>query len=478
MNQELPHTFNQQRKLLDDILRVESSFDMLARPLEIAGKEARLYYINGYIQSEIMEEVIAFLLRMPDDQAGKTAAEFIRRNISNIDAQQETDCDKIVTGVLSGKLCLISAHFTGAVLIEARNYPARGVQEPDDDRALRGSRDSFVETIICNTALIRRRIRDPKLTMEAIQIGKTSRTDVVLCYIEGRADDQYLKKLRGQLSRIETDALTLGQQSLAERLVHSGFNPFPRFRYTERPDSAAASVLEGSVLVMVDTSPAVMILPVSFFQYSQDVNDFYFPPVVGSYLRLVRLSTVFVTLFFTPLWYLLTLHPEWLPPSLAFIYPEDPGPIPLFLQILLVEVVLDSLKLASLNTPNSLSQSLSVIGGLILGDFAIQVGWMTPEIVLYMAFVSIANFAQPSYELGYALKLWRMLLVILVAVADIWGLIGGIIWMGITVATTKTVGQTSYLYPLIPFNGRAMLRLLLRLPEDRPRMGKKPKSVK
>ncbi len=111
MNQELPHTFNQQRKLLDDILRVESSFDMLARPLEIAGKEARLYYINGFIRSEIMEEVIAFLLRMPDDQAGKTAAEFIRRNISNIDAQQETDCDKIVTGVLSGKLCLISEAF-------------------------------------------------------------------------------------------------------------------------------------------------------------------------------------------------------------------------------------------------------------------------------------------------------------------------------------------------------------------------------
>ena len=334
MNQEMPLTFSQMRKHLDQVLRVESSFDMLARPLEIAGKEARLYYINGFIRSEIMEEVLAFLLRLQDGQTGKTAAEFIERNISNIDAQQETDYEKIVTGVLSGKLCLISEYFTGAVMIEARNYPARGVQEPDDDRALRGSRDSFVETIICNTALIRRRIRDPKLTMEAIQIGKTSRTDVVLCYIEGRADEKYLKNLRSQLSKIDTDALTLGQQSLAERLVHSGFNPFPRFRYTERPDSAAASVLEGSVLVMVDTSPAVMILPVSFFQYSQDVNDFYFPPVVGSYLRLVRLSTVFVTLFFTPLWYLLTLHPDWLPPSLALINPDDPGPIPLFLQIL------------------------------------------------------------------------------------------------------------------------------------------------
>ncbi len=476
MNQELPPPFKRQRELLDRLLRVDSSFDMLARPVEIAGKEGRLYYINGFIRSEIMEEVLAFLLRMPPEQAGKTAAEFIRRNISSIDVQQETDCEKIVTGVLSGKLCLICAHFTGALLIEARSYPARGVQEPDDDRALRGSRDSFVETIICNTALIRRRIRDPRLTMEAIQIGKTSRTDVVLCYIEGRADAQYLKKLRKQLSEMETDALTLGQQSLAERLVPSGLNPFPRFRYTERPDSAAASVLEGSVLVMVDTSPAVMILPVSFFQYSQDVNDFYFPPVVGSYLRLVRLATEFVTLFFTPLWYLLTLHPEWLPPQLAFIYPEDPGPIPIFLQILLVEVVLDSLKLASLNTPNSLSQSLSVIGGLILGDFAIQVGWMTPEIVLYMAFVSIANFAQPSYELGYALKLWRMLLVILVAAADVWGLVGGMIWMGVTIASTKTVGQTSYLYPLIPFDGRAMLRLILRLPEDCPRTGKRGKG--
>ena len=337
---------------------------------------------------------------------------------------ESEDIDTIVTDILSGKLCLISECFSGAVMIEARSYPARGVQEPDDDRALRGARDSFVETIVCNTALIRRRIRDPSLTMEALKVGNSSRTDVILCYMDGRADKGYVDKLRAQILSLKTDALTLGQQSLAERLVKPGLNPFPRFRYTERPDTAAASVLEGSVLVLVDTSPAVMILPVSIFQYSQDINDFYFPPVVGSYLRLIRLSTVFVTLFLTPLWYLLIRHPEWLPGGLQFLAVDDPGPIPVFLQILLVEMVLDSLKLASLNTPNALSSSFSVVGGLILGDFAIQAGWMIPEVVLYMAFVSIANFAQPSFELGYALKLWRMLLVISVAAGDVWGVCG------------------------------------------------------
>ncbi len=460
-------------RLLDKKLRVEKSFDILARPLEIAGKEAMLYYVNGFAKSEVMEKVIAFLLKLTSETANTGTAEmFINRNISYIEAEATRYTDTVVTDLLSGKLCLISEWFSDAVLIEAREYPSRGVSEPDDDRALRGARDSFVETIVCNTALIRRRIRDPALTMEGMQIGKASRTDVVLCYMEGRTDEGYLKTLRRQLSELDTDALTLGQQSLAERLVHSGLNPFPRFRYTERPDTAAASVLEGSVLILVDTSPAVMILPVSIFQYTQDINDFYFPPVVGSYLRLIRILSMAVTLFFVPVWYLLVRHPEWLSDSLSFLIIGDPGPIPVFLQILLVELVLDGLKLASLNTPNALSQSFSVIGGLILGDFAIQVGWMTSEIILYMAFVSIANFAQPSFELGYAFKLWRMILVALTALFDIWGFVVGILLLIYTVGSTRSVGKSSgklgYLYPLIPFDGRALVRLLLRMPEGKP----------
>ena len=460
--------FARDRETLKRLLRAGVSFDIMARPLEIAGKQSMLFFVNGFVKSEVMEKVVAFLIRLPADRAvAGTAKEFNARNVSLMETGESEDIDTIVTDILSGKLCLVSECFSGAVMIEARSYPARGVQEPDDDRALRGARDSFVETIVCDTALIRRRIRDPSLTMEALKVGNSSRTDVILCYMDGRADKGYVDKLRAQILSLKTDALTLGQQSLAERLVKPGLNPFPRFRYTERPDTAAASVLEGSVLVLVDTSPAVMILPVSIFQYSQDINDFYFPPVVGSYLRLIRLSTVFVTLFLTPLWYLLIRHPEWLPGGLQFLAVDDPGPIPVFLQILLVEMVLDSLKLASLNTPNALSSSFSVVGGLILGDFAIQAGWMIPEVVLYMAFVSIANFAQPSFELGYALKLWRMLLVISVAAGDVWGFAAGLIALAVTVCTTKTVGGKSYLYPLVPFDGRAMLRLLFRLPESR-----------
>ena len=464
-NQTLSGDFARDSGMLKTLLRAGESFDIMARPLQIAGKPSMLFFVNGFVRSEVMEKVVEFLLSLPAGAETGTAQDFIARNISLMEADASEDLDTVVTDVLSGKLCLLSECFTGAVMIEARSYPARGVQEPDDDRALRGARDSFVETIVMNTALIRRRIRDPSLTMEALKVGNSSRTDVILCYMDGRADPSYVEKLRRQIVSIRTDALTLGQQSLAERLVKSGLNPFPRFRYTERPDTAAASVLEGSVLVLVDTSPAVMILPVSIFQYSQDINDFYFPPVVGSYLRLIRLATVFVTLFFTPLWYLLIRNPGWLPDWLQFLSVDDPGPIPVFLQILLVEVVLDSLKLASLNTPNSLSTSFSVIGGLILGDFAIQAGWMIPEVVLYMAFVSIANFAQPSFELGYALKLWRMLLVLFVAVGDAWGFALGLIALAVTVCTTKTVGGKSYLYPLIPFDGHVMLRLLFRLPE-------------
>ena len=199
-NKTLSGNFAQDRETLKELLRAGVSFDIMARPLEIAGKESMLFFVNGFVQSEVMEKVVAFLIRLPSGRADAgTAKEFIARNVSLMETGESDDLNTIVTDILSGKLCLISECFSGAVMIEARSYPARGVQEPDDDRALRGARDSFVETIVCNTALIRRRIRDPSLTMEALKVGNSSRTDVILCYMDGRADKSYVDKLRKQI---------------------------------------------------------------------------------------------------------------------------------------------------------------------------------------------------------------------------------------------------------------------------------------
>ena len=263
-------------------------------------------------------------------------------------------------------------------------------------------------------------------------------------------------------------------ESLAECLIHTRwYNPFPKIRTTERPDVAAAQLLEGSVLILIDNSPEVMVLPTSIFDFMQESNDFYFPPLTGTYIRVVRHVVFFLTLVITPLWYLCLLYPTLLPPWLHFALPADRGQLPIIVQLLLVEFLIDALRLASLNTPSMLNNSLSVVGGLILGDFAVDIGWLIPEVILYMAFVAIANFTQRSYELGYAIKFLRIMLLVLTAIFRIWGFAAGILITVVLLVSNSTVnGKRHYLYPLIPFSPRALKTLFFRVRKNSGENGK------
>ncbi|MBR6708305.1 MAG: spore germination protein, partial [Clostridia bacterium] len=341
----------------------------------------------------------------------------------------------------------------------------RQTEELENDRVMRGARDGFVETLVFNTALIRRRIRDPRLTMAYHTVGRESRTDVVLCYMDGKADPKYVDYLKKRLQTLQTDALSMGHQSLAECLIRTRwYNPFPKIRCTERPDAAAASLLEGSILILCDNSPEAMILPTSIFDFLQETGDYYFPPLTGCYIRLLRHAIFWIALFLTPLWYLLICNPGWLPEWMLFIIPTKETRIPIIAQLFLTEFVIDGLKLASMNTPSMLTNSLSVVGGLILGDFAVSIGWLLPEVILYMAFVAIANFTQPSMELGFAFKFLRMGLLLLTALFGVAGFVGGLAGCVVLLACNSTVNRKrSYLYPLIPFNGRALRRLFFRV---------------
>ena len=198
-----------------------------------------------------------------------------------------------------------------------------------------------------------------------------------------------------------------------------------------------------------------------------EANDYYFPPLVGTYLRLLRIIVFLISLFITPAWYMMVSEPGRLPDWLTFLSSPEPADLDLLWQLLVVEFLIDVLKLASLNTPDSLSNSFSMLGALILGDFAVQAGWLGPEVLVYMAFVSVAGFAQPSYELGYAFKLLRVTLLLVTAVFDVWGFFLGSLGILVLLATTKPLVGKGYLYPLIPFNGTALRRLIFREPISR-----------
>lgn len=460
--------FNKNVSEMNKILRCDENFDIIKRTLNISNTKCVMYYVDGFIKAESMQKLMMHLFSVKDFGDGGTVAakKFADTSLPAVEVDVQNSIDALVVAVLSGCTAFLSEGFgPNALVIDMRTYPARTTSEPENDRVMRGSRDGFVETMIFNTAMIRRRIRDPKLTIKYLTAGTQSRTDMALCYIEGEADGDYVKLLTEKISKMECHSLVMGHRSVAETLIkQKWYNPFPKIRTTERPDAVAAAILEGGVVLICDNSPEAMLFPTSIFDFLQETDDYYFPPLTGTYLRIIRHIIFWLTMLITPLWYLLLQYEGSLPQWLSFVIPKDPGQLPIIVQLFLTEFVLDGLKLASLNTPSTLSNSLSVVGGLLLGDFAVQVGWLCPDVILYMAFVAITNFTQSSYELGYAFKYMRMLTLLLTALFGAWGLVGGVIITLILVATNKTVnGKRNYLYPLIPFNGKALARLFFRL---------------
>ena len=446
-----------------EILRVKQNFDVIKKVLKVADGEVTLFYVDGLIKDGAMQKLFIYLLslkKMPRD-----ADVFLTENMPYVECDVTENEETMLQMVLSGATLMLGSTFGDkAMIIDARTYPARETAEPENDRVMRGARDGFVETLIFNTALIRRRIRDVTLTMQYLTVGKASKSDVVVAYMSDRADPKLVQYITDKIGSLKTDAVTMGHESLAEALIKTRwYNPFPKIRYTERPDTTAAHLLEGSVVVLLDNSPSAMILPTSIFTFLQETNDFYLPPLTGTYLRLVRHGVFWLTLFLTPLWFLGVLNPELVPEWLSFALPDERGKVPIFLQLLLAEFVIDGLRMASMNTPDMLANSLSVVGGLILGEFAVGAGWLIPEVILYMAFVAIANFTQTSFELGYALKFLRILLLTLTAFFNVWGFGIGVALILLLIVTNRTVnGGHSYLYPLIPFSGRALLSLFIR----------------
>ncbi len=454
----------------DQVLGVGRSCDVVSRDFFIGGRRSRIWVIDGYGKDEVLERIGAFWLSVPAGELEKLTAmqDFIDRFVTFSETNVSFDPEDIVTSVLLGKTLLLMEGLSGAALLDAKEYPARSVGEPPDGKVLRGSHDGFVEAVVPNMALLRRRIRDPQLTMEGRKVGARSRSDTVLCYLEDKVDRQLLAELRRKLDAVDVRSLTMAQESLAEAIrPKQWYNPFPKVRYTERPDTAAASILEGNIVVMVDNSPSVMILPTTFFDFTQEANEYYFPPLIGTYLRLLRIVVFLISMFITPAWYLMVSAPGRLPGWLDFLSSPEPAALGLLWQLLVVEFLIDVLKLASLNTPDSLSNSFSMLGALILGDFAVQAGWLGPEVLVYMAFVSVAGFAQPSYELGYAFKLLRVALLLVTALFDVWGFVLGALGILALLATTKPLVGKGYLYPLIPFHGKALRRLIFREPISR-----------
>lgn len=456
--------------LLGEIKRkvpVGESFDMLERRLNIAGREATMFFTDGLTDGGMMQRVIFSLFSLKKQQMEEidTAEKFIESNLAFLDTLVVYDVEQVIKFLYSGLVPLLISGFDGIIIIDCRNYPLRGVDEPSKEKSLRGSKDGFVESMMTNIALIRRRIRDNDLIFKIYSVGDITKSDVSMAYMKTKADMNMVEKLDGILTNIRTEGLTVTEQTLVEEITGkkmSRFNPFPKVRYTQRPDIIAAHVEEGKIAVIVDNSPTVILLPAGIFDFVQDVDDYYFPILTGNYFRLLRIFNILVILFATPLYLLFAEGDIPVHESIKFFITEEEFAVSIFWQLILLEIAIDALKLASLNTPESLGMSLSVIGALILGEFSVSSGWFVPQTILCMAVVALASFTQPSIELGYAIKFVRVLMLIGAHLLGWPGVAGAFVLSVAVMAATKTIVGTSYLYPLVPWDGEKLKRLIFR----------------
>ena len=449
---------------LREALGVEKSFDVIQLDVEYAEREMALYLVDGFVKDDILHYLMKMLAGLDAGQLeGDTLSRLIKTYIPYVEVETTDDLNKVVDMVLAGPTALVVDGVDDVILIDARTYPVRGPQEPDIERVVRGSRDGFVETLVFNTALTRRRIRDRTLRMEYMQVGRRSKTDVVVSYIEDIADPEMVQKIKDSISKIDTDGLPMAEKSIEEFISGRHWNPYPMVRYTERPDTAATHLYEGHVCIIVDGSPSVIITPTTFWHHLQHAEEYRNKPLVGAYLRFVRFLAVWASIFLLPLWYLFAVEPQLLPDALSYIGPNETGQLPLVIQFLMIELGLDMLRMAAIHTPSALATALGLVAALMIGQVAVEVGLFINEVILYLAIAAIGTFSTPSYEMSLANRLIRIALLIATSIFHTYGYVAGIMLLIIMLARMKSFG-VPYLWPFIPFNLRAFRDVLLRSP--------------
>lgn len=459
------HFLNEMKRRLP----LDECFDIKVRELVIGGRETTIFFIDGLTNSEIVQMIISHLLKVTEiaSQNALTLNDFVKHNMPFHTVMLEDDTDVIIKNMYSGLMPVLIDGYEKVAIIDMRSYPARSVDEPSKEKSLRGAKDGFTETLMVNIALVRRRLRDDNLIFKAFEVGTMSKTDVSLVYMKDKADLKIVERLSEHIKNLDLSATTVGDQTLVEALINmqkrkNYLNPFPKVRYTQRPDVVSAHIAEGKIAILTDNSPTAILIPAGIFDFLQDVDDYYFPLLTGNYFRLVRIINLLVIMFLTPVYILVSQGDINIPVNNKFFIPEEDYAVSIFWQFILLELAIDGLKLASLNTPESLGMSLSVIGALLLGEFSISSGWFIPQTILCMAIVALASFTQPSIELGYGMKFMRILILVGAYVGGIWGASVALLISVLWIASTKTIGGTSYLYPLVPFKWSALKRLIFR----------------
>jgi len=463
--QVIPDDISIWKKLLTETIGLNKSFEVQLREMTFGNKHAAFLFLSVFAKDISLTEIIKRLTYVEPDKLKDSNAlhAFLELYMPAVQIRKTSSFPEMIDAVLMGDTAFYVDGESTVLIIDAKSYPARNPEQPALEKVVRGSQDGFTETLIVNVALIRRRLRDPNLRFEILKVGRRTQTDVCIGYIDDIANTELVESIRDKIKAIDIDGIPLADKQLEEMTVSGAWSPFPLVRYTERPDVVAAQLLDGSVTVIVDTSPSAILLPTTYFDLVQHAEENRQNPFMGTYMRWVRYLGILASLFLMPLWFLYNAQPDIRPDWLWFVGAEKVGRIPLIVQFLIAEIGVDLLRLAAVHTPAPLVTAMTLLSAILIGDIAVKTGLFINEVILYMAVSAIGMFATPSYELGLANRIVRLGLLITVFFFHEIGFVVVVTLLFLFLAFERSF-NAPYLWPFLPFNAAALRDILFRMP--------------
>lgn len=431
--------------------KLSSSFDLATRQIVIQNTKVYLIFLSSLSDSKLLSYLVESIVI--------TSAKDIALTVYPGAVEKITDETKAITAMLSGQCLLMCETSDAFYLVETRQYPSRSTAEPEVERSVRGAHDGFVENFLLNVGLVRRRIRDPKLTCTLCRGGKKTKCDIAYMYIEDMVDKDIFDDFTSRLSLLN-EAEILNERNLVEELYGKTLNPYPHVRYSERPDICATHLLQGYLIVFVDNSPTAIILPTTFFEQIKQVEEYTQTTIVAFFTRMIRMVGILFSLYLLPLWTALLIDQN---PTMLKIPIQEIHLFSFGIQIILADIAVEWIRQSLIHTPSILSSIMGFVAVFLLGDMAISLGAYSEEILIMVAACNIGNLLTPSYELSMANKVFRILFTLITLFFGSAGFCISVVLHVSILLSTKTV-KYPYLYPLIPFSYKECKRLLLGTP--------------
>ena len=460
---KLTKDLNYNEEQFDQLLGIKNVFDIGKKELTICGMRNLLYSATFLVNAEEVTQILLNFFQTNYKYDDETYFNYIYQNLSCINVSVSSNFDELVNSIFNGLVVFLINNSDKAIIIDLRKYPQRGLSEPDMEKVVRGSKEGFCENIAVNIGLIRRRIKTNDLVIQKREIGTYSKTLVSIIYLKEKVNQKALNECIKRIDQINVQELTMTDKALEELLTTRPFSIYPMVRYTERPDTLVAHLYQGQFAILVDTSPSVMLGPTTFFDHLQAPEEYRQTPLSGTYLKLLRMIGIFVSFLLVPLWLCFVNQLDLNIPIMSQVLTLEFSKANILFQVLMAEITIEMVRMASIHTPNSLSQSMGLIVGIILGGIAVNLGIVSETIVLLGALSAIGTYITPSYELALANKIVKLVLIIISYFFGLTGLIISLIGYIIYLATLKSFSMP-YFSPLIPFHFKKLIKELIRLP--------------